>query len=49
MTYVIVKETQTVIGTPFNSYADALTTATRLFGDDVLEWMQLNLRVEENR
>lgn len=49
MTYVIVKEKQTVIGTPFRSYLDALTAATRLFGDNALEWMQMNLRVEENR
>ena len=49
MTYVIVKNQQTIIGKPIASYKAALNEASRLFGDDVMEWMNLNLRVEEAR
>lgn len=49
MTYVIVTKKQTVIGQPFASYNDALAQASRLFGDDVMDWVELNLRVEESR
>ncbi len=49
MTYIIVKDRKTVIGAPFASYTAALQKANSLFGDDVEAWMDLNLRVEENR
>ena len=49
MTYVIIKDRQTVIGAPHSSFAAALQQASNLFGDDVQQWMDLNLRVEENR
>lgn len=49
MTYIIVKDRKTVIGDPFASYTAALQKANALFGDDVEAWMDLNLRVEENR
>ena len=49
MTYVIVKDTKTVVGTPFQSFTAALEQASRLFGDDVRQWMDLNLRIEEAR
>jgi len=47
MTYVIVKDHKTIVGTPVSSYQAALKEASRLFGDDILDWMKLNLRVEE--
>lgn len=47
MTYVIVKNKRTIVGKPVTSYQRALKEATRLFGDDVRDWMRLNLRVEE--
>ena len=49
MTYIIVKDRQTVVGAPFASFAAALQKANAIFGDDVEAWMDLNLRVEENR
>jgi len=49
MTYIIVKDRQTVVGAPFASFTAALQKANALFGDDVNAWMDLNLRVEENR
>ncbi len=49
MTYVIIKDRDTVVGSPFGSFAAALQRATDQFGDDVRHWMYLNLRVEENR
>ncbi len=49
MTYIIVTETQTVIGAPFASFNAALNEASRLFGEDTGEWIALNLRIEENR
>jgi len=49
MTYIIVKDRKTVIGAPLASYIAALQKANALFGDDVKAWMDLNLRVEENR
>ncbi len=49
MTYVIVKNRKTIIGKPLGSYKAALNEANRLFGDDVMDWMNLNLRVEEAR
>ncbi len=49
MTYVIVKNRKTIIGTPYQSFAAALEQASSLFGDDVRQWMELNLRIEENR
>lgn len=47
MTYVIVKNRKTIVGNPVSSYQAALREASRLFGDDILDWMKLNLRVEE--
>ncbi len=47
MTYIIVKNRKTVVGEPVSSYQAALNEASRLFGDDILDWMKLNLRVEE--
>ena len=49
MTYIIVKDRHTIIGSPFESFAEALEQASTLYGDDVEEWIDLNLRVEENR
>ena len=49
MTYVIVKNRKTIVGKPVSSYQEALKEATRLFGDDIIDWMNLNLRVEEAR
>jgi hypothetical protein len=49
MTYVIVTDTQTIIGTPFTSYMSAFNQAILQFGDDAAEWIKLNLRIEENR
>ena len=49
MSYIIVKDRQTVVGAPHASFAAALEKANSLFGDDVKAWMELNLRVEENR
>ena len=49
MTYVIVKNRKTIIGKPLVSYQAALNEANRLFGDDIMDWMNLNLRVEEAR
>ena len=47
MTYVIVKNRKTIVGKPVASYQAALKQASRLFGDDIVEWMKLNLRIEE--
>ncbi len=49
MTYVIVKNQETIIGKPLASYKAALNEACRLYGDDVMDWMKLNLRIEEAR
>ena len=49
MTYVIVKNQQTIVGAPFASFGAALQHASAEFGDDVRSWMDLNVRVEENR
>lgn len=49
MTYIIVTQEETVVGKPVASFDDALTQATRLFGDDMEDWLKLNLRIEENR
>ena len=49
MTYVVVKNRKTVVSQPVSSYQAALKEARRMFGDDVIEWMQLNLRIEEAR
>ncbi len=49
MTYVIVKNRKTIVGQPVSSYQAALKEANRLFGDDVIDWIKLNLRVEEAR
>ena len=46
MTYVIVKDRHTIVGSPFSSFADALDRASELFGDCVHAWMDLNLRIE---
>lgn len=49
MSYIIVTSKATVVSPPFHSYETALTEASRLFGDDVRSWMDLNLRIEETR
>jgi hypothetical protein len=49
MTYIIVTRKETVVGNPLASFDAALIQATRLFGDDIEDWLNLNLRIEENR
>ena len=49
MTYIIVISKETVVGKPVASFDDALNLATRLYGDDMEDWLNLNLRIEENR
>ena len=49
MTYVIVTRKDTVVSEPFASFQSALVEAVRLFGDDIVKWMELNIRVEEKR
>jgi hypothetical protein len=49
MTYVIVTNRKTIVGKPLNSYQAALREAGRLFGDNISDWLDLNLRVEEAR
>lgn len=49
MTYIIVTGKDTIVGRPFDSYTGALSQAERLFGTDAVRWMDLNIRVEENR
>ncbi len=49
MTYIIVTRNEAVVGKPLASFDDALMQAAHLFGDDVKDWMTLNLRIEENR
>ena len=39
MTYIIVKDRQTVVGAPFASFTAALHKANALFGDDVEAWL----------
>lgn len=47
MTYVIVKNRKTIVGKPVSSYQRAIREAHHLFGDDVTDWIKLNLRIEE--
>jgi hypothetical protein len=49
MTYIIVTRKEAVVGIPAASFHTALSQATRLFGDDLEEWLKLNLRIEESR
>ena len=49
MTYIIVTRKESVIGSQVATFDAALRQATRLFGDDVEDWLKLNLRIEENR
>ncbi len=49
MSYVIVTKEHTITGQPFPSYDEALAEANREFGDEVQVWLELNLRIEENR
>lgn len=49
MIYVVVKNRQTIIGSPHATFAAALDQANEQFGDNAKAWMRLNLRVEENR
>lgn len=49
MTYVIVTRSRKVIGKPFTSYSEAFDVATRLYGNNVQDWIRRNLRIEENR
>jgi len=47
MAYVIVKNRKTIVGKPVSSYQVALKEASRLFGDDIGDWLRLNLRIED--
>lgn len=49
MTYIIITRKEAVVGKPIASFDDAFIQATRLFGDDVEDWLKLNIRIEENR
>lgn len=49
MTYIIVKDKATSIGKPFDCYFAAMKEAGRRYGTHPKTWMDLNLRVEENR
>ncbi len=49
MTYIIVTREKTVVGIPAASFDTAFSQATRLFGDDIENWLKLNLRIEVNR
>ena len=49
MTYIILTERETVIDDNFESYDQAFIEATRLFGEDPMEWVNRNVRIEENR
>jgi len=49
MTYVIVTGKSTVISPPLASFQDAFDRALSTFGADVRRWLDLNLRIEENR
>jgi len=49
MTYIILSEQDTIIEEDFDSYDQAFIEATRLFGEDPMEWVNRNVRVEENR
>ena len=49
MSYIIVTDQSTVVGAPFNSFPDALEAASQIFGDDTALWLELNIRIEENR
>ena len=49
MTYVIVTGKSTVVSAPLASFADALDQAFTTFAKDVRRWLDLNLRIEENR
>ena len=49
MTYVIVTRKRKVIGNPIASYNEAYELATRLYGDNVQDWLKHNLRIEESR
>lgn len=49
MTYVIVTQDHTITSQPLPSYDEALAEANREFGDDIEVWLELNIRIEENR
>lgn len=49
MTYVVVIKKHQVIGIPFDSYDEAFTAAIHEYGDNITDWISLNLRVEECR
>ena len=49
MTYIILSEQETIIDEDFDSCDQAFIEATRLFGEDPMEWVNRNVRVEENR
>ncbi len=49
MTYVIVTGKRTIVSPPLPSFGDALERARSTFGSDVRRWLDLNLRIEENR
>ncbi len=47
MKYVVVTKKDTIVSRPFASFAAAFAEAERLFGDDALRWLDLNVRVEQ--
>ena len=49
MTYIILTERETVIDNDFESYDQAFIEATRLFGEDPMDWVNRNVRIEEDR
>jgi len=49
MSYVIVTEKDVIVGQPHASFSAAYDSATELFGDDARDWIELNVRIEENR
>lgn len=49
MRYIIVTRDHTVTGQPFASYDEAIAAAASTFGEDIHTWLDLNLRIEEQR
>lgn len=49
MTYLILTERDTIIDDEFESYDQAFIEATRIFGEDPMEWVNRNVRIEEDR
>lgn len=49
MTYVIVTGKNSVSSEPFLSFDEAYYQARKRYGDEIAAWLDLNLRIEENR